>query len=162
MDKGGIQIREGGYRGVDRMGVRREGRWGRVRGREIAGVGVGRFMILRGQNAVREGRIKVGGGVSAGKRGWGGRQDLQRGGRVVVVGVLHHARHLVRVSGRVRFKVRVGARVRVRVRVRVEVRVRVRVEVRDSVRAQHPPAPAADAQCARPRHYSVAGRSPIG
>ena len=47
------------------------------------------------------------------------------------------------------------------VRLRVRLRVRIRVGVRDSVRAQHPPAPAADARCAHPRHYSVAGRSPI-
>ena len=98
--------------------------------------------------------------MSAGKGGWGGRRGLQRGGRVVVVGVLHHARHLVRVRVRVRVRARVSVRLRLTSRLRV--RVRVRVGVRDSVKAQHPPAPAADAQCVRPRHYSEAGRSPIG
>ena len=57
---------------------------------------------------------------------------------------------------------RVRIRVRVRVRLRVRLRVRIRVGVRDSVRAQHPPAPAADARCAHLRRYSVAGRSPVG
>ena len=62
MDEGGIKVREGGYRGVNRMGVRREGRWGvgGLTGREGGGWGGG--VQLSGQDAVREGRRKRGGG----------------------------------------------------------------------------------------------------
>ena len=62
MDEGGIKVREGGYRGVNRIGVRREGRWGGVNRKRRCGGGAGGGGVqLRGQDQVRVGSRKGGG-----------------------------------------------------------------------------------------------------